>query len=279
MVHTDIHNPQLFPHHNLHVDDSLHCKESDAPLAWNEGLYQSTGKAAFTEGLRPIPKTLLPGYDSGVMCMLILMFLFVTANFRHYSTFIKTFAHDLFSVRARANVFDERNTLRETRVLISLILLVCMCEGILLYSYLSVKFTMPSAFEGISIITLVALAYYLWQLAAYNVVGYVFIDKNKSSQWIKGFNASQCLLGIPLLIPALVTLFYPDLTSLLITVSVILYVCARLIFIFKGFRIFYNKSFSLAYFILYLCALEIIPLFLVYKATLYFTTFSLNLIN
>ncbi|MBP3590263.1 MAG: DUF4271 domain-containing protein, partial [Muribaculaceae bacterium] len=39
-----------------------------------------------------------------------------------------------------------------------------------------------------------------------------------------------------------------------------IYVSARLIFIIKGFKIFYNGFISLIYFILYLCTLEIVPL-------------------
>lgn len=245
--------------------DTSRCMESQAPLAWSEGLHQSRGKVAFTQGLEPMAKVQLPGYDSGVMSMLIVMFLLVTTNFRHYSTFIKTFAHDLLSVRTRANVFDERNTMRETRVLISLILMGCVCEGILVYSALSVGHVMPPVFRSIGIFSLVAVAYYLWQLVVYRIVGYVFSGKNGATHWIKGFNASQCLLALPLLIPALVTLFYPGLIGTMIPVAAILYLSARLIFVFKGFRIFYTNSFTLVYFILYLCALEIIPLIILYQ--------------
>ncbi|MDE5596138.1 MAG: DUF4271 domain-containing protein, partial [Muribaculaceae bacterium] len=39
-------------------------------------------------------------------------------------------------------------------------------------------------------------------------------------------------------------------------------------FIWKGFSIFYNNIFSLVYFILYLCALEIIPLIYVFQLAL-----------
>ncbi|MCH5320108.1 MAG: DUF4271 domain-containing protein, partial [Paramuribaculum sp.] len=41
--------------------------------------------------------------------------------------------------------------------------------------------------------------------------------------------------------------------------AMVLYVLARIMFIVKGFRIFYTNSASIVYFILYLCSLEIVP--------------------
>lgn len=250
--------------------DTVHCYEPQAPGVAHLGITVTTGKMPWTSGLAPEPRTLLPGYDSGVMCMLVVLFLFLTTNFRHYSTFIKTFAHDLFSVRTRANVFDERNTTREIRVQISLILMACFCEAILIYSALT--FRSPHAgspFKAIGSITCITLIYYLWQLIAYNVVGSVFAGRLRCSQWIKGFNASQCLLALPLLVPALLALFYPAVSFSMAEIGAGLYMIARLIFIFKGFRIFYTKSYTLVYFILYLCALEIVPVLFIYKASLF----------
>ncbi|MDE6240375.1 MAG: DUF4271 domain-containing protein, partial [Muribaculaceae bacterium] len=46
------------------------------------------------------------------------------------------------------------------------------------------------------------------------------------------------------------------------------YLLFRLVFISNGFSIFYRNIFSLVYFILYLCTLEIIPLIYVFKLAL-----------
>lgn len=216
------------------------------------------GRVSYTEGVLPEPRPMLPGYDSGVMCLLIAIFLILTANFRHYSTFIKTLAQDLFTVRRRANAFDENNTVSETRVLISLITLVCFCEGIIIYGSTIIG-SAVAAFPTICILTLLTGVYYFWQLAAYRTVGYIFGTRNYTSQWLKGFNASQSLLGLLLVIPALLLLFNPGMKTILLGVSIAFYFIARLIFITKGFRIFYDNYGSLVYFILYLCTLEIIP--------------------
>ena len=90
-------------------------------------------------------------------------------------------------------------------------------------------------------------------------------------QWIKGFNASQSFLGLVLIVPTLLILFNPGMSVLLLSISVALYATARVIFISKGFRIFYDNYSSLVYFILYLCTLEIIPPVLIYRMALNLT--------
>ncbi|MGM9811684.1 MAG: DUF4271 domain-containing protein [Muribaculaceae bacterium] len=47
-------------------------------------------------------------------------------------------------------------------------------------------------------------------------------------------------------------------------IYIFIYFVCRLIYIIKGFRIFFNNFTSIFYFILYLCSGEIIPLIAVY---------------
>lgn len=246
--------------------------ENMAPSSAMERGITITGKVPYTEGIAPIARRELPGYDSGVMTLLICLFLFITLNLRHYSTFLKTFAHNLFSVRKRANVFDERSTMSETRVLASLILLTCVSEGILLFGALSLAGTDSDNFISIATLSGLALGYYLAEYAAYRTVGYIFTTPSRAEMWAKGFTSSQALLGLTICIPALLSLFVPAAVEMLVWISTSLYIIARIIFISKGFRIFYHNSFSLIYFILYLCSLEIIPLILIYKASLFLTS-------
>ena len=241
--------------------DATVCREADAPWSAAEARQCVIGRIPWTEGLECTPRAQLPGYDSGVMALLMGVFVIIALNFRHYSTFLSTFTQNLFSVRQRANAFDEKSTVSEARILASLILLTCVCEGVIGFSAVTLTTGLtPPPFKAIGAISLLALAYYLWQIAAYSVVGYSFTSAPRRKLWLKGFNASQSLLGITLSVPALAILFNPQLGPWLIALAALLYFLARVIFIIKGFRIFYNKSFALLYFILYLCSLEIIPI-------------------
>ncbi len=251
------------------------CHEADAPTSARERQEMTIGKVPYTFGEVPSDRTHLPGYDSGVLSLVIGIFLLLAYNSRHYSTFLKHFWSDLWSVRRRDDTFSVR-TFSETGMLISIVMLASICEGIILNSAITLYTgdTFVNTFIEIAVLSCVALLYYVWEVAAYRTVGFVFTDKFSCRQWLKGFNASQVLLGLSLTIPALFVLFNPDAASIVVPAGVTIYVICRLLFIFKGFRLFYDNFGSLLYFILYLCSLEIVPLVLLYRGALFLT--SLN---
>ncbi len=243
----------------------LSCTIEQSPLADNREWHGPKGTLPYMDGIRPAPRTTLPGADSGVMTLFISLFLILALSFRHYPTVIKSFAKDLWDIRNRAGF--ETHTVSDTRLQISLVLLTCCCEGILLFSTSNILSPLPfPVFTSIIAFIGIAIAYYCLQLMTYSIVGYAFSNRIVTRQWLKGFNASQMLLGFTLVIPAILSVFNPGAAIPALTISVFLYLIARIIFISKGFRLFYDKFGSLLYFILYLCALEIIPLILAYKS-------------
>lgn len=249
------------------------CTEQDAVSPVSEHTWFSRGQVAYTQGHEPGEKASLPGYDSGVLCLLLGMFLLLAYNFRHYSTFLKNFATDLFSIRRREDSFDVR-TASETGVQLSLMFMACLSEGIIVNSALGVAGASsgPGVFVVISALTLAAILYYLWQLGTYYVVGYVFADRVAARLWMKGFNASQALLAMLLVVPALVVLFNPVAAPVVVICGLSCYFLTRILFICKGFRLFYDNFGSLIYFILYLCSLEIVPIVLLYRTILFMQT-------
>ena len=245
--------------------DTTHCRETDAPT--DRMAAYTTGRPGYAVGMIPVPRPTLPGHDTGVLALLMALFLLLTLNCRHYTTFLKTFAQDLLKVRERDNAFDD-HTVSESRIIVSLVISLCMCEGVLVnaaFPWITLL-PDPTLFTRIVILCGVAAGYYIWQFVAYATVGYLFTQPGLSSQWMRGFNASQALLGLCLVIPTLGVLFRPEIAEVSLMLAVLLYIAARIIFICKGFKIFYHNYFSLIYFILYLCTLEIVPLLLLYRA-------------
>ena len=246
-------------------------RREDGPVTGDELAQMTVGEIPYTHGLAPIERNNLPGYDSGVLCLLVGMFLLLAANFRHYSTFFNNFFYDLLSVRRREKTFSVK-TFSETGVQASIVLITAFSESIIVNS----TFPEPPAigpvsgnFLVIGVLTVMALLFYLWQLAAYSTVGAIFTDKVSARMWMKGFNASQSLLTMLIVIPAIVVLFNPSASATVMILGIISYILARLVFICKGFRLFYDNFGSLIYFILYLCSLEIVPLVLLYRAVLF----------
>lgn len=254
------------------------CVESDNPMA-NVGRSPSnsftTGRVPYTFGIKPEARPLLPGYDTGVVCLVIIAFLFLSANFRHYSTFLKTFAQDLWKVRNRDNVFDE-HTLSESRVISSLIIVLCLSQGIIISSIFLSSNPQAPIFPSLLVCFLFAIVFYYGMFFVYSIVGYTFTTQPNTRQWLKGYRASQCLLGVVIVIPALFLLFNPGLTEAVTVFAAILYVVARTIFIFKGLRIFYTNIFSGIYFVLYLCTLEILPPVIIFRTALAVNALFLN---
>jgi hypothetical protein len=224
---------------------------------------------AWTTGIEPTPRPIAAADDSSLLGVLVALLLLVTLSFRHCGHLFKTLYKDLWSVRTRAKNFDE-HTSNETQLMLLYGTQFAVYMGVLLtaasnlYHHTAV---MADKFAVTGKLIVLVAAYYVFQLAAYSTVGYAFTDNEGRKQWLRGFNASQSLLGFGLAIPALVTVFYPSAATIMLQIATILYILARLVFIFKGFKIFYHKISSLVYFILYLCTLEVIPLiFILYCA-------------
>ncbi|MCM1519425.1 MAG: DUF4271 domain-containing protein [Lachnoclostridium sp.] len=240
------------------------CRLEEAPMMQSGGF--TTGVVPFTTGIDPTVRPLLPGYDSGIVSLIIITFLLLAFNLSHYTTMIKSLPRDLFSTRRRDSLFEE-HTLTETRLQVSMVLVLCLCEGMLLAALADYHPIIP--FGGLFVTLLLffgaALLFYVAQLMAYRTVGFIFSDKITTRLWLKGFSASQIVLGLTLVIPALTVTFDPATTAVMVTIAVILYIVTRLIFIYKGFRLFYDKFGSIVYFILYLCTLEVVPILLMVR--------------
>ena len=220
----------------------------------------------YLSGNEPVARINHPGHDSGIMILLSFTFLLVSFSYNLYKRLLLIYGQELWTVRRRANAFDAHTT-NERYVIAILIFHLCVYAGILISA--KINTVIPINTEKIMFTTCCMMGvyalYYLFQLTIYSIVGYVFTDKINTGQWIKGFNSSHVFLGFALIIPTMVSIFYPTTTNAMLNISIVFYVIARLTFIFKGFRIFYNKIHSLFYFILYLCTLEIIPVIFAYN--------------
>ena len=227
-------------------------------------------------GGEALPFSRSPLHDTPSMVLLIAGLLAVALSYHTGYKYIENFFHYMFSTRRRENMFED-HTVNETRIQAALIANTCIAEGFLIY--FAVQQLVPpmthvlqaSVFPHILGYCGIAAGFYIAQWLVYKVLGYTFSDKVGAKLWLDGFKASQSLLGL-LLLPVLVlVMLYPGHGKLLLAIGVSLYLVARLIFIFKGFRIFYSNLTSILYFLLYLCAVEIVPLVILTSVTYWFT--------
>ena len=215
-----------------------------------------------------------PLHDTPSMAILLLGLLAVALSYHTGYKYIENFFHNMFSTRRRENLFED-HTVNETGILVALIANTCIVEGFI--TYFAVSLLRPdlspalhaNVFIHIAAFTGIAVGFYIVQWLAYKLLGYTFTDSVGSKLWIDGFKASQSFLGLLLLCVLVPLMLFPSHGKMLLAAAALIYLVARLIFIYKGFRIFYGKLPSLFYFLLYLCAVEIVPLAIVASVTIW----------
>lgn len=229
--------------------------------------------ARWETGMEGEPRTISIGDNSGVLTLIAVISLLMLLSFSHCKRLIGQLAHEIWAIRKRENAFDERTT-GESRTMLLMAVQWCVCTGLLIYSAISIfdpasPLTPIHALADTSKLIGLCAIYYIFQIFTYNLVGYVFTTSVGRAQFVQGFSATQSLLGFALLVPALVSIFYPSACVEAVWVGAGLYVIARIAFIIKGFRIFYVNFGSLLYFILYLCTLEIVPVIIMAVAAMW----------
>lgn len=237
--------------------------QGDAPVDSVVALRSTTVADTWSRGLTPGSHVTDMEPSSGIVAVIIALIALVAFESQQLRRILSGLDTDLLGVRRRDNAFDSHTT-AESRTIALLLLLTCVCEAILL----GVATCGPAVVaDGPGLAALIALTvgYYIFQWVAYSIIGYTFTDTINTVQWRKGFNLSQAVLGLALLLPAVIVLYYHRSVTAPLIIALILYILARIVFLCKGFRIFYNQLPSLVYFILYLCALELIPVLLVIK--------------
>ncbi|MDD6281663.1 MAG: DUF4271 domain-containing protein [Muribaculaceae bacterium] len=243
-----------------------HCTEPQAPTSATDQILYTTREPGWMQGIRGEVRPVDPGSDSGVLAAITLLLVLVGLNMKHVKRLFSTISADLWSVRRRSNLFDN-HTSKETRTILILLLQLFLFEGILLYLNFSRRGAEPQQeiMLPVALLGAVMMGLYLFQLLMCMLIGYVFTDKAEAVQWRRGQNAVSVLLGMALLLPTLAALFYPSVTAAMLILAAVLYIISRIIYIIKGFRIFYINFPSLLYFILYLCSVEIVPLVAAYS--------------
>ena len=214
---------------------------------------------------KALPFSRSPLHDTPSMALLIAGLIAVALSYHTGYKYIENFFHYMFSTRRRENLFED-HTVNETSILAALIANTCIVEGFLIYMAMllmrpELTASMQSkTFLHIGVFCALALGFYIIQWLVYKTLGYTFSDKEATKLWLDGFKASQAMLGLVLLPVMILVMVFTTNGKMLLCVAALLYLVARLIFIYKGFRIFFSNLSSYLYFILYLCAVEIVPL-------------------
>lgn len=203
----------------------------------------------------------------GVVLGVTLLFVVVCLKYRKNSRYVGSLMRDLYEVRERHNMFDD--TVRETWFTFLLNLLCTLTTGILL-AFAAVWFSsargeMPGV-EAMLWGMVVLAGYTLLVAFIYWISGQVFSDWRHTGIWLRAFWAAQSLTGACLFVPMLLLWFNPQWSEWLLWVCGGIWLLIKIIFISKGFRIFFAKATSFLPFLYYLCSAEAVPAVMVWLA-------------
>lgn len=207
-----------------------------------------------------------PIKSTGILLMLVISFLIIAFCYRNGRKYFSTLVSNTWSVRRTKNHLDD-HTMTETLTMLSLILQTVIMEGLIAFSAFK-TFGIEMKSVGTSVLAFVAFAglLYVAQILIFRMIGFIFAKKIETDLWVQGFNASQSLMGLIISPVAILMLFFPVYSYPMLIIAAIIYITARFAFLLKSFRVFYSNLFQCFYFILYLCALEIVPYVVLYRA-------------
>ncbi len=116
----------------------------------------------------------------------------------------------------------------------------------------------------------VIILFYLFRLALCALTNRIFFDPSTTKTWEQGYACWTILSGIPLYLIAAFTIFFnlPPKTSLLLLAINI--VALEICLLYKAFHIFSMKKYGILQIFIYLCTLELMPLFVAGKALVLF---------
>ena len=233
------------------------------------------------EGIYAEKRPTSPAENPWIVGLLILSFAFFAISYRRGAKYLKHLFTSLFKAKNRGNLFDE-TTINENQLRLSLIILTFITEGIALYHAIIAPMVTNSnhIVVCIAFCILICALFYVIQKGTYIVLGNIFSTRQQTDGFLENFTSTNILIGLFFTPFILVMLFMPGMTLIAAYICLVLYILARFIIIYKGVRFFLPHIYNFLYIILYLCALEIIPLILIRKLVVYiYEIFLLNTIT
>lgn len=224
---------------------------------------------------------------SWILTALLALFIIIAIRFRSNSKYLAAMFKDAVEVRERGNVFDE--TVREESFMGLLNVMWCISVGILLYTLIDLTRGIPWVTErlaasgihlkeacfsgaarplGMALCAGVTLLWQVVMVGLYSLIGNVFDDSSHTRMWLTGYLATTGLSTLIFFPLALLAICYPEDTPVILSVALGGLILAKLVFIWKGFRIFFRNFSSWLLFLYYLCSLEIVPLILLFVTCL-----------
>jgi hypothetical protein len=114
------------------------------------------------------------------------------------------------------------------------------------------------------------LIFLIYKFLTYLWLGYTFFLDEDRRFWNTQYFAIVSLSGIALFLPAALTFYWTEAYYGCLAIALLYFLFVKILICYKIYVIFFQQKSPLYYFILYLCAQELLPLFLLSETLVYF---------
>ncbi|MCF0160379.1 MAG: DUF4271 domain-containing protein [Bacteroidaceae bacterium] len=230
----------------------------------NDSLFAHSGNEA--PGVEGVLRPVLLQDDLIVTLVLVLSFVVLCYALSRGRTLIANQLKNLFSERKRNNMFTDSGS--GFRYQVSLVAHAGVMLGVLVFD-LKVREVFPGyrvpEWLVLGLCILGSMGLYGLKFTLYEWVNWVFFDKEKRDRWREVLSLLISLQGV-VLFPLVCLSVYAGLSPhIVLLMAIITLFLVKILLFFKGKSIFFGGLRGLCYNILYLCTLEMIPVFILWK--------------
>jgi len=205
--------------------------------------------------------------DNVITSLLLLGFMLAVIAFSSVRHFVvRQINSYIFPGRAEAT--DMTETAGELRFQLFLVGLSALFLSILFYfytiSFIGDTFLLEQQYLLILIFFLVAAVYYLMKAGLYALVNNVFFDSKRNEQWLKSYLFITSVESVVMFPLVLLQAYFSMPFVSAVTYFVIALIFVKLLTIYKCYYIFFRRNVVILQIILYFCALEIVPLLILW---------------
>lgn len=221
-------------------------------------------------GYTGIPHPVLPQTEAWVFIALLLLFGYMIYSVTRASNLLSDSIKNFFAVKERSSIFN-KSTVNDDRFRIFLTGFSAMVLSLFAYLVLSRPLIDGFSLIHFSRILLITILFFTFKSLEFSVIGYVFLDEKRYKIASESYFNVLSYLSI-ILYPLLVILIYAPASwyNFFFYLSFFIIVLSFVLIVIKIFQIFFRNLVSVFYILLYLCTLEILPLFILYKVYGYF---------
>ena len=206
----------------------------------------------------------LPVSESWVFMVLASLFILLIISIANNPVWIRESIRTFFQVNERSSYYLKNNSSQfQTRIL-----LFIFNAGVFSMYCLLLYFEPGTGFHISKLILFyaVTVVFLLLKEGISRMLAFVFLDKTSFRLMHESYFNILSYLGITLFPLLTLQIYFPDnLKVYAATAGLILCIMTAILIIIKLFQIFFHKSISFFYILLYLCTLEILPLIILFE--------------